>query len=223
MGAGHLKREGYNLFMARYNNSVCRLCRREGLKLFLKGDRCFTEKCAIERREYAPGQHGQMRKTKPSEFGVQLREKQKIRQYYGILERQFARIFTKAERLKGMAGDNLIKLLESRLDNMVYRLGFANSRREARLLITQSHFLVNGKKLTIPSAYVKPGDVVSVKDKSKQVARIVGALEASERRGIPEWLEIDREKVSGTIKAIPERIQITQPMNENLVVEYYSK
>ncbi|MBI2340890.1 MAG: 30S ribosomal protein S4 [Deltaproteobacteria bacterium] len=209
--------------MARYIQSVCRLCRREGLKLFLKGDRCYSDKCAIERREYGPGQHGQGRRTKRSEFGVQLREKQKVRQIYGLLERQFAKTFAGAERMKGVTGDNLIKILEARLDNMVYRMGFANSRNEARMLITQSHFLVNNKKVTIPSATLKAGDVVAVKEKSRRMARIVGALEASERRGIPEWLEVDRPKFEAKVRMLPAREQITMPIDEHLIVEYYSK
>ena len=209
--------------MARYIQSVCRLCRREGLKLFLKGDRCYSDKCAIERREYGPGQHGQGRRTKLSEFGVQLREKQKVRQIYGLLERQFAKTFEEAERLKGVTGENLIKRLESRLDNMVYRMGFANSRNEARMLITQSHFLVNSRKVTIPSYSVKAGDVVTVKERSRKVTRIMGALEASERRGIPEWLEIDRLKFEGKVRMLPSRNQITMPIDEQLIVEYYSK
>lgn len=209
--------------MARYKNSVCRLCRREGLKLFLKGDRCYTEKCAIERREYAPGQHGQARKTKLSEFGVQLREKQKVKELYGVLERQFQKTFSEAERKKGVTGENLIKSLEARMDNMVYRMGFANSRNEARLLISQNHFLVNSKRLNIASAQLKPGDTVSVRERSKKIARIIGALEGAERRGVPEWLDLNREAMTANVKALPSREQITIPINENLIVEYYSK
>ncbi len=209
--------------MARYCESVCRICRREGLKLFLKGDRCFTEKCAIDRREYAPGQHGQMRRSKPTEFGIQLREKQKVRQMYGLLEKQFALTFEKANRMKGMAGENLLKLLESRFDNLIYRFGFANSRREARMLVTQSHFMVNNKKVNIPSAILQPGDVVSVREKSQKMTRVIGAIEAAQRRGIPEWLELDREKMTGVVRNYPSREQLTIPINESLVVEYYSK
>lgn len=209
--------------MARYHQSVCRLCRREGLKLFLKGDRCYSEKCAIERREYSPGQHGQSRRTKLSEYGVQLREKQKVRELYGLLERQFAKTFSLAERTTGVTGDNLIKILESRMDNMVYRMGFANSRQEARLLIGQNHFVMNNRRANIPSMLLKPGDVVTVKETSKKMTRIAAALEASERRGIPEWVSVDREKMEGTIKALPRREEITIPINENLIVEYYSK
>ncbi|MBX7148369.1 30S ribosomal protein S4 [bacterium] len=209
--------------MARYSDSVCRLCRREGLKLFLKGDRCYTEKCAIERREYGPGQHAQNRRTKRSEFGVQLREKQKVKTLYGVLERQFRRIFERAERMKGVTGDNLLQLLEARMDNLIYRMGFANSRSEARLLIGQNHFLVNGKKVNIPSITLKAGDVIGVKDKSRKVTRILGALEASDRRGVPEWLLVNKEKFEGTVKALPDRAQITMPINENLIIEHYSK
>lgn len=209
--------------MARYKNSACRLCRREGLKLFLKGDRCYSDKCAIERREYGPGQHGQSRRGKLSDFGVQLREKQKVKELYGLLERQFQKTFSKAERMKGVTGDNLIRILEARLDNMVYRLGFANSRTEARLLIGQNHFLVNNKRVNIPSAQTKPGDCISLKERSKKMARIIGALGAVERRGVPEWLMLDREKMTGTIKALPSREQITIPIEEQLIVEYYSK
>lgn len=209
--------------MARYKDSVCRLCRREGLKLFLKGDRCYTDKCAIERREYIPGQHGQERRSKLSEYGLQLREKQKVRRIYGLLERSFQRFFDKADRMKGETGKNLIQLLESRLDNTIYRMGFANSRNEARMLVTQSHFRVNNKKVNIPSARIKTGDVVSVRERSQKMTRIAAALEASQRRGLPEWLEVDREKMIGTVRVLPQREQITMPISEQLIVEYYSK
>lgn len=209
--------------MARYKDSVCRLCRREGLKLFLKGDRCYTEKCAIERREYAPGQHGQSRRSKPSEFGVQMREKQKMRTVFGMLERQFRKTFAEAERSKGVTGTRLLQMLETRMDNLVYRGGFANSRNEARQLIRHRHFLVNDKKVNIPSARLKPGDVIAVNGKSREVVRIQGALNASERRGIPEWLELQRDAMKVVIRALPSRDQISTPINENLIVEYYSK
>lgn len=209
--------------MARYKESVCRLCRREGLKLFLKGDRCYSEKCGIERREYAPGQHGQSRRSKMSEYGLQLREKQKVRQLYGLLEKQFERTFHKAARMKGVTGDNLLQLLESRLDNMVYRLGFATSRTEARMLIGQRHFTVNGKRATIPSMFVHPGDEIGVHENSKKITRILGAMESAQRRGIPDWLEVDSQNLKGTVKSLPEREQITIPINESLIVEYYSK
>jgi small subunit ribosomal protein S4 len=208
--------------MARYNGPVCKLCRREGVKLFLKGDRCYSDKCAIERREYPPGQHGQGR-VKFSEYGSQLREKQKIKRIYGIFEKQFHNTFDEAARRTGVTGDNLIQLLESRLDNMVYRLGFANSRAEARLLIGQKHFLVNGKRVNIPSYLTKTGDKITVNEKSQKIVRIQGALEAVKRRGVPEWLEMDDANYTGNIKALPIRNQVTMPMNEQLVVELYSK
>lgn len=208
--------------MARYNGPVCKLCRREGMKLFLKGDRCYSDKCAIERREYPPGQHGQSRQ-KFSEFGTQLREKQKIKRIYGILERQFRKIFHEAERRKGVTGDTLIQLLEARLDNIVYRMGFANSRAEARLLIRQRHFSVNGRIVSVPSYVVKATDTVAVRDGSKNVVRIQAAMESVQRRGVPEWLELDTSAFKGMVRMIPARSQITIPMNEQLVVELYSK
>lgn len=209
--------------MARYCDSVCKLCRREGMKLFLKGDRCYSDKCAIERREYAPGQHGQNNRGKFSEYGAQLREKQKIKRVYGMLERPFRKLFKEAARRKGITGDTMIQLLESRLDNMVYRMGFANSRTEARLLIGQKHFAVNGKLVNIPSYLTNVGDVITVREKSQKVVRIQGAIEGVKRRGVPEWLELDSEKFVGTVKMLPVRNQITMPMNEQLVVELYSK
>lgn len=208
--------------MARNTESSCKLCRREGMKMFLKGDRCNTDKCAFDRREYAPGQHGQ-RRTKVSEYGTQLREKQKIKRIYGLLEKQFRRFFALAEKGKGVTGENLIQLLEARLDNMVYRLGFAHSRAEARILITHRHFAVNGKVVTIPSYLTRAGDVVTIREKSQKVVRIQSALQALERRGIPEWLAVDDKNFKGTIKMLPVRAQITLPMNEQLVVELYSK
>ncbi len=208
--------------MARYKDSVCKLCRREGMKLFLKGDRCYSEKCAIERREYPPGQHGQAR-SKFSEYGAQLREKQKVRRIYGVLERQFRKFFDEANRRKGVTGENLIQLLEGRLDNMVYRMGFANSRAEARLLVSQRHFTVNGKLVSIPSYHTKAGDKITVREKSRNMTRIQSALQAVQRRGMPEWLEVDSGNFEGTIKMLPVRNQITMPLNEQLVVELYSK
>lgn len=208
--------------MARYKDSVCKLCRREGMKLFLKGDRCYSEKCAIERREYPPGQHGQAR-SKFSEYGAQLREKQKVRRIYGVLERQFRKFFDEANRRKGVTGENLIQLLEGRLDNMVYRMGFANSRAEARLLVSQRHFTVNGKLVSIPSYHTKAGDKITVREKSRNMTRIQAALQAVQRRGMPEWLEVDSGNYEGTIKMLPVRNQITMPLNEQLVVELYSK
>lgn len=208
--------------MARYTGSVCRLCRREGLKLFLKGQRCYTDKCAIERREYAPGQHGQAR-TKLSDYGAQLREKQKVKRLYGLLERQFRGTFHKAARVKGVTGEQMLLHLERRLDNMVYRLGFTTSRSEARQLVMHGHFRVNGKKVTIPSFPTKAGDQISVKDGSQQMGRILQSLEGSDRRGVPTWLEIDKEKMVGVIKAMPAREELTLPMQEQLIVELYSK
>ena len=208
--------------MARYSGSVCRLCRRENLKLFLKGERCYTDKCAIERRNYPPGQHGQAR-PKFSAYSIQLREKQKVKRMYGLLENQFRRTFAMAERLKGITGEALLVLLERRLDNVAYRIGFASSRADARTLVRHGHILVNGKRVTIPSYYVRAGDVVSVKEQSRQMKRIVSALEGAQRRGVPEWAEVDREGLSGRIKLLPTRSDITAPVNEKLIVELYSK
>lgn len=208
--------------MARYTGSVCRLCRRENLKLFLKGERCYTDKCAIERRSYPPGQHGQAR-PKFSEYSVQLREKQKVKRMYGLLENQFRRTFDRAARVKGNTGEALLVLLERRLDNVTYRLGFASSRAEARTLVRHGHLLVNSKRVTIPSYLIRMGDVVSVKDKSRQGVRILSALEGAQRRGVPEWTEVDRDTFSGRIKLLPTRGDITAPINEKLIVELYSK
>ncbi len=208
--------------MARNTASVCRMCRREGMKLFLKGERCFTDKCAIERRNYPPGQHGQGR-HKFSEYSIQLREKQKVKRIYGVLERQFRRYFQMAERGRGVTGESLLVLLERRLDNAVYRMGFANSRSEARQLVRHGHFAVNGRKVTIPSFLVKQGDRVEVREKSRKVVRIVESLELSQRRGVPDWLEMDREAFTGKVKAFPERADLTMPINETLIVELYSK
>ncbi len=208
--------------MARYIGSVCRLCRREGAKLFLKGDRCFSSKCAIDRRAYPPGQHGQGR-TRFSEYGVQLREKQKVKRMYGLLEKQFAATMKKASRMKGRSGENLLLLLERRLDNVVFRMGFATSRAEARQLVKHGHFLVNGKRASIPSMLVKPETEVSLTTKSQKVARIVGALEALESRSLPQWLEIDKDNFKGTVKAMPVRDDITMPIQEQLIVELYSR
>lgn len=208
--------------MARYRASVCRLCRREGLKLFLKGERCYTDKCAIERRNYPPGQHGQGR-VKFSEYSLQLREKQKLKRMYRLLEGQFRKLFVEADRTKGITGETLLVLLERRFDNMIYRLGFANSRAEARQLVRHGHFLVNGRKIDIPSALLKIGDVVTVRERSHKVVRIQEALELSQRRGVPEWLEVDRPNFTGRIRALPARSDLTMPINEKLVVELYSK
>ena len=208
--------------MARYTDSVCRLCRRENLKLFLKGERCYTDKCAIERRNYPPGQHGQARK-KFSEYSIQLREKQKVKRMYGLLENQFRRTFAQAARTKGITGETLLVLLERRLDNVAYRLGFAGSRAEARTLVRHGHVLVNGRKVNIPSYIVRLGDVVSVKEQSRQITRILSAMEGAQRRGVPDWAELDRDTCSGRIKLLPTRSDITMPINEKLIVELYSK
>jgi small subunit ribosomal protein S4 len=208
--------------MARYNDAVCRLCRREGTKLFLKGDRCFTPKCGVERRGYPPGQHGQGR-TRFSDFGVQLREKQKVRRMYGLLEKQFARTMDKALHMKGRTGENLLVLLERRLDNVVYRLGFATSRAEARQLVRHGHFTVNGRKAAIPSMLLRPGDTVRLREKSQQVARVTSALDALEGKSVPQWLEIEKAEFKGTVKAMPTREDITMPIQEQLIVELYSR
>ena len=209
--------------MARYTASVCRQCRREGLKLFLKGERCYTDKCAIERRNYPPGEHGQRRRPKLSEYNIQLREKQKLKRTFGLLERQFRRLFQSAERSRQITGEELLVLLERRLDNMVYRMGFTNSRAEARQLVRHGHFIVNGRKVSIPSYLVGSGDVISVRDGSRGMARIQEALELSRRRGVPEWLETDPTTFTGKVRMLPKRSDLTMPINEKLVVELYSK
>ncbi|HET8562577.1 MAG TPA: 30S ribosomal protein S4 [Candidatus Binatia bacterium] len=208
--------------MARYTGSVCRLCRRENLKLFLKGERCYTDKCAIERRNYPPGQHGQAR-PKFSEYSIQLREKQKVKRIYRLLENQFRRTFASAARVKGITGETLLVLLERRLDNVTYRLGFASSRAEARMFVRHGHILVNGRRVNIPSYLVRVGDVISVKERSRQLGKVVTAMEGAQRRGVPEWAEVDREAFSGRIKVLPTRSDITMPINEKLIVELYSK
>jgi small subunit ribosomal protein S4 len=208
--------------LARYTKSNCRLCRRENLKLFLKGERCYTEKCAYDRRNYPPGQHGQDRK-KFSDYGTQLREKQKVKRIYGILENQFRNIFKEADRQKGITGETLLALLERRLDNIVYRLGFANSRDEARQLVRHNHFLVDQSKVNIPSYLVKPGDVIELREKSKKVVRILEALEGVARRGVPQWLELDKDQMKGSMKGLPTREDISLPIQEKLIVELYSK
>jgi small subunit ribosomal protein S4 len=208
--------------LARYRESVCRLCRREGLKLFLKGDRCYSEKCAFERRGYAPGEHGQMRK-KHSDYGVQLRAKQKLKRMYGLLEKQFRGYFEKADRQKGITGTNLLLFLERRLDNMVFRMGFANSRTEARQLVRHNHFMVSGKPVNIPSYLVKVGDEIQVREGSRKVERILDAMESVARRGVPQWLELDKDNYKGILKILPTREELTMPVQEQLVVELYSK
>jgi small subunit ribosomal protein S4 len=201
---------------------VCRLCRREATKLYLKGDRCYSDKCAVERRAYPPGQHGQ-RRPKFSNYGEQLREKQKVKRIYGVLEKQFRLTFERAERQKGITGINLLLLLERRLDNLVYRLGFAASRNEARQLVRHSHFTVNGRRVSIPSFVAKPGDVVELKAKSRKVQAIQDSLDAVVRRGVPSWLELDKDQFRGRLLALPSREELTMPVREQLIVELYSK
>ena len=208
--------------MARYRDAVCRICRREGDKLFLKGDRCYTDKCAIARRSYAPGQHGQGRK-KMSEYGTQLRKKQKAKRYYGLLENQFYHYFELASKMTGKTGENLLKVLESRLDNVVYRAGFAMSRPEARQLVTHGHFTVNGKAVNIPSYLVKPGDVVAIVEKSMSSDKIKGVLEANASRPALNWLSVDKNKAQATVVNLPERSEIDLQVEEQLIVELYSK
>lgn len=208
--------------MARYTGPSCRLCRRENMELFLKGDRCYTDKCAIKRRNYPPGQHGQGR-SKVSAYGVQLREKQKVRRIYGLLEKQFRSYFAEADRLKGVTGENLLFLLEKRFDNVVYRLGFASSRSESRQLIRHGHFTLNGRKVNIPSIQIKLGDIIDLREKSRKIASITDSLESVVRRGVPQWLELDRNAFKGIIKGLPTREDILTPIQEQLVVELYSK
>lgn len=209
--------------MARYTGPVCRLCRREDMKLFLKGERCYTDKCGYERRSYPPGQHGQSRRKKRSDYGEQLREKQKVKRLYGIAERQFRGYFFKATRMKGVAGENLIQLLERRLDNVVYRMGFASDHAEARQLVRHGHFTINGKKVNIPSYLVRPRDVVQVREASKTITRISEALAAVDRRGVPQWIELDKDGMRGGIKQMPAREDVTLPIREQLIIELYSK
>ncbi len=209
--------------MARYIGPVCRLCRREGMKLFLKGERCYTEKCAIEKRNFAPGQHGKTRKSKLAGYGVQLREKQKVKRIYGVLEDQFRRYFEQAERTRGITGETLLQLLERRLDNVAYRLGFATSRPAARQLVRHGHFTVNGRKVDIPSFAVRQGDVVAVRATSGENPIIQHAMVEVKGRGIPEWLMFDSGSLSGRISQLPTREQINLPVQEQLIVELYSK
>ncbi|MBQ3006564.1 MAG: 30S ribosomal protein S4 [Clostridia bacterium] len=208
--------------MARYTGAVCKLCRREGKKLYLKGERCYTGKCAVERRAYAPGQHGQSRK-KATEYGLQLRAKQQAKRYYGIQEGQFYKYFLMAERKQGVTGENLLRICESRLDNVVYLLGWANSRAEARQLVTHGHYKVNGKKVNVPSYLLKAGDEIAIKDKSKESDKIKATVEANASRPIPQWLDLNAEALTGKVLALPTREQIMVPVEEHLIVELYSK
>ncbi len=209
--------------MARYTDAVCRLCRRENQKLFLKGDRCYTEKCALDRRPYAPGQQGQNRRSKPSEYGTQLREKQKAKRYYGVLESQFRSYYEMAIKMKGKTGENLLSLLERRLDNTVYRLGFAMSRAEARQLVLHGHFTIDGKKVNIPSFLVKPGMVLSLKESSRSLDKFKSVIEANSFRQPPKWLEYDVASHTAKIAGFPTREDIDLPITEQLIVELYSK
>jgi small subunit ribosomal protein S4 len=208
--------------MARYIGPVCRFCRREGLKLFLKAERCYTDKCAFERTSYPPGQHG-TRRSKFSEYGQQLREKQKVRRIYGLQERQFRLTFSRAERMKGVTGENLLSLLERRLDNVVYRMGFSSTRREARQMVDHRHFTVDGRPVNIPSFQVKPGQVVALRERSRKVAKFQENLERSQARTILSWFEIDRDAFAGTMTGLPVREELTTPIEEQLIVEYYSR
>lgn len=208
--------------MAKQMGSVCQLCRREGTKLFLKGERCYTPKCAVDRRNYGPGQHGQA-KHKVSEYGLHLREKQKARRFYGVLERQFRRYFDQAERARGVTGENLLRILESRLDNAVYRLGFGASRAEARQMVTHGHFSVNGRKVTIPSYLVRPGDEVAVRENSRSLPRFQELAQLAAIQIMPDWLSADREAMKGTILRLPTREEIDAPVKEHLIVEHYSR
>lgn len=208
--------------MARYIGSKCRLCRREGEKLFLKGEKCYTSKCAVEKRSFAPGQHGQ-RRTRLTDYAVQLREKQKLRRIYGVLERQFRSYYEEADRRKGSTGENLLKLLEGRLDNVVFRMGFAASRTEARQLVRHNGISVNGQKVNIPSYQIQPNDTVAVSAKANEQLRVKAALEFAQQRGFVDWIDVDAKKMEGKFKALPERSDLPAEINENLVVELYSK
>jgi len=208
--------------VARYIGSVCRLCRREGGKLYLKGERCFTDKCAVEKRAYPPGQHGQ-RRTRVSDYGLQLREKQKLRRIYGVMEKQFLDYYKEADRIKGSTGDNLLKLLEGRLDNVVYRMGFGTSRAESRQLLRHNCILVNGKRLNIPSYQVRPSDEITVTESAKQQIRVTAALEAAEQRGVADWLDVDFKAMKGVYRVTPDRSDLPGEIDESLVIALYSK
>ncbi|MDZ4694468.1 MAG: 30S ribosomal protein S4 [Deltaproteobacteria bacterium] len=209
--------------MARYSGPVCRLCRREDTKLFLKGDRCYTDKCGYERRAYAPGQHGQNRRRKVSNYGMQLREKQKVKRMYGIAERQFRGYYFKAARMKGVTGENLLQLLERRLDNVIYRLGFASDHAEARQLVRHGHFRINGAKVNIPSYLCRAADEITVRERSQKIGRVMESLASVDRRGVPRWLELDKDGFKGKLIDVPSREDLTMPIREQLIVELYSK
>ena len=209
--------------MARYRGSVCRLCRRENLKLFLKGDRCYSDKCAFDRRSYPPGQHGQRRGRKISDYGIQLREKQKVKRMYGLSEKQFHLFFQRADKQKGITGTNVLVMLERRIDNVVYRMGFVNSRTQGRHFVRHNHFLVNGQKVNIPSYLIKVGDVIELREKSRKIKAISDSLDAVVRRGVPQWLDLEKDNMKGIVKSFPTREDITMPMQEQLIVELYSR
>lgn len=209
--------------MARDTDAKCRQCRREGEKLFLKGEKCFTDRCAVERRGYAPGQHGQKSGSRMSDFGKQLREKQKLRRMYGVLERQFRRYFAEAERRKGNTGENLLRLLESRLDNVVYRMGFGSTRAEARQLISHKSVTLNGEAVNIPSMMVRPNDVIAIREKARKQARIQDALNLAEQSGFPSWVSVDKNRMEGVFKNMPDRTDLAGDINESLIVELYSR
>jgi small subunit ribosomal protein S4 len=209
--------------LSRYTGSVCRLCRRENIKIFLKGDRCYSDKCAFDRRGYAPGEHGQRRGRKTSDYGIQLREKQKVKRMYCLSEKQFHLFFERVERQKGITGVNLLVMLERRLDNVVYRLGFVNSRTQGRHFVRHGHFTVNGLKVDIPSYQIKTGDTIEVREKSRKIQSLTDSMDAVVRRGIPQWLDLEKENFKGMIKGMPVREDITMPIQEQLIVEFYSK
>jgi small subunit ribosomal protein S4 len=209
--------------LARYTGSSCRLCRRENLKLFLKGDRCYGDKCSFERRPYAPGQHGQKRSGKSTDYLLQLREKQKVKRIYGALEGQFRRYYYQAEKQKGITGTNLLILLECRFDNMIYKMGFASSRKQARQLVRQNHFSINGRNVNIPSCQVKAGDVIEIRKDSQKVKAILDAMDTVARRGVPKWIILEKDKFKGTLTTIPNREDLTMPIQEQLIIELYSK
>jgi len=214
------EKEGLN--MARYRGSLCRLCRRENMKMFLKGTRCYTEKCTFERRKYPPGQHGH-NKGKLSDYGLQLREKQKVKRIYGIMEQQFKNYFEKATKMKGVTGENLLKLLERRLDNVIYRMGFAINRRQARQMVRHGFFMINGKKVNIPSYLVRPGDIIDITQAGRELEAIKENLALAEQRGLPVWIEINIEEMKGKFVRLPEKEEIQLPVQEQLIVEFYSK
>ncbi len=209
--------------MARYTGSVCRLCRRENLKLFLKGDRCYSDKCAFDRHSYPPGQHGQRRGRKISDYGIQLREKQKVKRMYGLSEKQFHLFFERADKQRGKTGTNLLVMLERRFDNVIYRLGFVNSRTQGRHFVRHRHFIINGKRVNIPSYLINLNDVIEVREKSQKIQAVADSLDAVVRRGIPQWLDLEKENFKGIVKGLPVREDITMPIQEQLIVELYSK